>query len=409
MAPAPRCRRCSGARALGSPSRAAAAPSRPRRHEVWNHHLRLLAPRPLRVRGRPNPVKHTMHRLVAIDYSPWSEKARWALDARRVPYREEAYLPMIGEPRLRLRLRLLPPARSPRRCSSRPTAAPSPTPSSSRASPRRQGAVRRCSPKGATTRSRAGTSGARPSSRRAGPSRCGRRWTTPEARDEGVPGFLPSPLRPPRAARRALPARQVPARLRLREASTEGRLRGPVGAARGARRGRRHLFGEQLSYADIVMAVSPPSLLAPVAGQLHSPRARHPPGVHPPAHRGGLRRSGGLARRDLRRAPALIAPRMALAPAAPRRSHARRRTRHGARHALPQLRGRAQPGARLDGEPGWLARPLLSGGDLAGSASPPGSRWASARPPIPTGASGSTSIRSRARTSTPRSARAPAG
>src|SRR4051812_15683513 len=46
-----------------------------------------------------------MHRFVAIDYSPWSEKARWALDLRRVPYREEAYVPMLGELPLRLRLR----------------------------------------------------------------------------------------------------------------------------------------------------------------------------------------------------------------------------------------------------------------------------------------------------------------
>ena len=46
-----------------------------------------------------------MHRFLAIPYSPWSEKARWALDLRRVPYREEAYVPMLGEPLLRLRLR----------------------------------------------------------------------------------------------------------------------------------------------------------------------------------------------------------------------------------------------------------------------------------------------------------------
>lgn len=43
--------------------------------------------------------------LVALSYSPWSEKARWALDHHQVPYEEEHYLPMIGEPGLRLRLK----------------------------------------------------------------------------------------------------------------------------------------------------------------------------------------------------------------------------------------------------------------------------------------------------------------
>ena len=42
--------------------------------------------------------------LVQIRYSPWSEKARWALDHHRVPYRRIEYLTMIGEPLLRLRL-----------------------------------------------------------------------------------------------------------------------------------------------------------------------------------------------------------------------------------------------------------------------------------------------------------------
>ena len=44
-----------------------------------------------------------MARLVALPYSPWSEKARWALDHHHVPYRFEPYVPMLGEPILRLR------------------------------------------------------------------------------------------------------------------------------------------------------------------------------------------------------------------------------------------------------------------------------------------------------------------
>ncbi|MBM4341813.1 MAG: glutathione S-transferase N-terminal domain-containing protein [Deltaproteobacteria bacterium] len=42
--------------------------------------------------------------LYQIHYSPWSEKARWALDARCVAYRKVEYLPMLGAPMLRARL-----------------------------------------------------------------------------------------------------------------------------------------------------------------------------------------------------------------------------------------------------------------------------------------------------------------
>ena len=46
-----------------------------------------------------------MPELLGLPYSPWSEKARWALDARRVPYREVTYAPLLGEPALRLKLK----------------------------------------------------------------------------------------------------------------------------------------------------------------------------------------------------------------------------------------------------------------------------------------------------------------
>lgn len=45
--------------------------------------------------------------LIALSYSPWSEKARWVLDHHGVDYRERAYFPIFGEPLLRLRLRRL--------------------------------------------------------------------------------------------------------------------------------------------------------------------------------------------------------------------------------------------------------------------------------------------------------------
>ena len=46
--------------------------------------------------------------LVALVYSPYSERARWALDHQGVEYRLLSYVPIVGEPALRLRLRRFP-------------------------------------------------------------------------------------------------------------------------------------------------------------------------------------------------------------------------------------------------------------------------------------------------------------
>jgi len=42
--------------------------------------------------------------LLSLPYSPWSEKARWALDHHGVRYEEVEYVPILGEPALRKRL-----------------------------------------------------------------------------------------------------------------------------------------------------------------------------------------------------------------------------------------------------------------------------------------------------------------
>jgi glutathione S-transferase len=42
--------------------------------------------------------------LLHLPFSPWSEKARWALDARGVDYRRRVYQPLLGELELRRRL-----------------------------------------------------------------------------------------------------------------------------------------------------------------------------------------------------------------------------------------------------------------------------------------------------------------
>lgn len=46
-----------------------------------------------------------MHTLVGLSYSPWSEKARWGLDHHCVPFAFEEYVPLLGEPALRVRMR----------------------------------------------------------------------------------------------------------------------------------------------------------------------------------------------------------------------------------------------------------------------------------------------------------------
>jgi glutathione S-transferase len=43
--------------------------------------------------------------LLGLHYSPWTHRARWALDHCGIRYRYREYLPGVGEPLLRLRLR----------------------------------------------------------------------------------------------------------------------------------------------------------------------------------------------------------------------------------------------------------------------------------------------------------------
>lgn len=48
-----------------------------------------------------------MRTLIGLRYSPWSERARWALDHHRLAFRFVDHVPMLGEPLLRLRARRL--------------------------------------------------------------------------------------------------------------------------------------------------------------------------------------------------------------------------------------------------------------------------------------------------------------
>lgn len=46
-----------------------------------------------------------MARLFYLPYSPWSEKARWALDHHRIAYEKVEHVPLLGEAKLRLLMR----------------------------------------------------------------------------------------------------------------------------------------------------------------------------------------------------------------------------------------------------------------------------------------------------------------
>lgn len=47
----------------------------------------------------------TSPEFVSLIFSPWSEKARWALDHHRVAYKKTAFQPLLSEPGLKLRMR----------------------------------------------------------------------------------------------------------------------------------------------------------------------------------------------------------------------------------------------------------------------------------------------------------------
>jgi len=45
-----------------------------------------------------------MNQFISLSFSPWSEKARWALDHHRVARKNVEHVPMVGEPYLRWKL-----------------------------------------------------------------------------------------------------------------------------------------------------------------------------------------------------------------------------------------------------------------------------------------------------------------
>lgn len=203
-----------------------------------------------------------MNRFVAISYSPWSEKARWALDLRRVPYREEAYLPMLGELGLRVALR---------RFTGRVTV-PVLFTDDGRALTDSFAIARFAdeTAKGAVLFP-AGSDAevARWNDRSEEILRAGRALSVakamenPAAQDESVPRLVPGPLR-------AMVGRSGVAWLRAKYGLVFDRAAAAATIAAGLRElraalgGRRYLVGEAISHADVAMAISL-QLVAPVA------------------------------------------------------------------------------------------------------------------------------------------------
>jgi len=203
-----------------------------------------------------------VNRFVAIDYSPWSEKARWALDLRRVPYHEEPFVPMISEPRLRLRLRrftgritapmlfadggrVLTDSYEIARFAEEAGQGPSIFPAG------RDGEIARWN-----ERSEEILAASRALS-------VAKAIDDPAARVEAVPRFVPRLVRP-LVGRVGVAYLRRKYRLAMDQERSAATVSAGLHALREALGGRRYLLGDALSYADVAMAVSL-QLVAPAA------------------------------------------------------------------------------------------------------------------------------------------------
>lgn len=203
-----------------------------------------------------------MNRFVAIDYSPWSEKARWALDLRRVPYHEETFVPMITEPVLRLRLR---------RFTGKVTV-PVLFTDDGRALTDSYDIARfadesgegpKLFPEGSEAEIRRWNERSEEILRAGRALSVAKAMEDPDARKEAVPRFLPRAVRPV-IGRVGVSYLRLKYGLSLdREASARAVSEG-LRTLREALGNKRHLIGDSLTYADVAMAVSM-QLVAPVA------------------------------------------------------------------------------------------------------------------------------------------------
>jgi len=193
--------------------------------------------------------------FTALPRSPWSEKARWALDHHRIDYVEKQYTPMLGVPALRLRLRR---ARGPVTVPVLFAGGEAYTDSLDIAQyAERHGAGTPLFRRG-HEESIAHWNQVSDAAMAAGRALVAARvLADPQARGEALPDLVPRPLRRPLepAARLGIGYLRKKYRFSDDEHQNRAELRARLGELRRALAdGRRYLLGGELSYADIAMA-----------------------------------------------------------------------------------------------------------------------------------------------------------
>ena len=197
-----------------------------------------------------------MRVLTAIPFSPWSEKARWALDHHQVDYREAPFMPVFGELALRLEMR------RPFGRVTVPVLHDGPrwyTDSFDIA--RRAEEIGRGAPlfpSNELEEIRAWNQRSE-SALAAGRAILMRSWaSTPELALAALPNGLPPPFKALLApfGRRRLEAFMAKYEIREGDYSHEAVLTAELDGLEQALSGRRYLIGESFSYADIAMALT---------------------------------------------------------------------------------------------------------------------------------------------------------
>lgn len=195
-------------------------------------------------------------RLIGLHYSPWTEKARWALDHQSVTYAYEEYVPMLGEPLLRARTRTL---RG--RVSVPVLLEDERVITDSFAIALRADAIGsgpRLFPEGMVEVIRAWNERSEHLSAAGRALLLARMATDGESQRESLPAWIPGPLRrastPVAAMGVGFLAKKYGATARTR-ADAEETIREALHALRGALGGRESIF-ERFTYADVVMAAA---------------------------------------------------------------------------------------------------------------------------------------------------------
>jgi len=194
--------------------------------------------------------------LTAIAFSPWSEKARWALDHHRVDYREAPFRPVVGELELRLRMRkpfgriTVPVLRDGRRWLTDSFEIARHAESIGRGTPLFPNhALAEIS--AWNRRSEAALA--------AGRAILMRTWaSTPELAVAALPSGTPAALQPllQRLGAKRLESFMAKYDIRADDFSHEAVLGAELDALEKALSGRRYLIGDAFSYADIAMALT---------------------------------------------------------------------------------------------------------------------------------------------------------